>query len=129
MPVFGQESQTKLAGCDVRLQQLFNEVIKTFDCKVTEGHRGQEAQDRAFAEGRSKLKYPNGKHNAVPSKAIDVYPYPIDMKDIKRFYYFAGFVMGVAAKMGLKIRYGGDWDKDYQVNDQTFNDLVHFEVK
>src|SRR3989304_4715915 len=120
MPTFSRVSQTKLASCDVRLQQLFNEVIKTFDCKVTEGHRGQKAQDRAFAEGRSKLKYPNGNHNAVPSKAVDVYPYPIDMKDIKRFYYFAGFVMGVAAKMGLKIRYGGDWDKDYQVNDQTF---------
>lgn len=128
MPTFGFKSATKLATCDERLQDLFNEVIKTFDCTVTEGHRGQEAQHEAFTTGKSKLDWPNGNHNSNPSRAVDVYPFPVDMNDTRRFYYFAGYVKGVAAALGIKIRWGGDWNKDTQVKDNKFNDLVHFEL-
>ena len=31
--------------------------------------------------------------------------------------------------MGLKIRWGGDWDMDTQVKDNNFDDLPHFEIK
>ena len=132
--MFSIESKKLLSSCHPELQVLFYEVIKHFDCKVTEGHRGQAEQDKAFAEGKSKLKYPNGNHNATPSNAVDVYPYPIEMNNTSRFYWFGGFVMGVAemlylqGKMTRKIRYGGDWDGDKDINDQTFNDLVHFEL-
>ena len=128
MPKFGAASAARLATCDQRLQDLFNEVIKYFDCTIIEGHRGEAAQHLAFVTGKSKLDWPKGNHNSKPSKAVDVSPFPVDWSDSKRFYYFAGFVMGVAAKMGLKIRWGGDWDQDTEVKDNTFNDLVHFEV-
>jgi len=93
-----------------------------------EGFRGKEAQNEYFRTGRSKVEFPNGKHNRKPSEAIDASPYPIDWQDTKRFYYFAGIVKGVAAEMGIKIRWGGDWDSDNDFNDQTFMDLVHFEL-
>lgn len=134
MPVFSAESKKNLSSCNIDLQILFNEVIKHFDCKVTEGHREQPAQDKAFAEGKSKLKYPYGNHNAIPSNAVDVYPFPIQIKNTNRFYWFGGFVMGIAemlylqGKINHKVRYGGDWDGDKDINDQTFNDLVHFEI-
>ena len=128
MPTFNKTSKDRLTTCDERLQKVFMEVIKHFDCTVTEGHRGQEAQDRAFAEGKSKLKFPFGNHNSIPSKAIDVYPYPVDMNDSKRFYYFAGFVMGIATSMGIKLRFGGDWNQDTQLKDNKFQDLCHFEI-
>ena len=33
-----------------------------------------------------------------------------------------------AAYLGItNIHWGGDWDRDTEVNDQTFNDLAHFE--
>lgn len=134
MPRFSPASVKQLSSCHQDLQALFYEVIKHFDCKVTEGHREQPEQDKAFAEGASKLKYPHGKHNGIPSMAVDVYPYPIDMKNTSRFYWFAGFVMGIAemlylqGKMTHRIRYGGDWDGDRGINDQTFFDLVHFEI-
>lgn len=134
MPVFSSQSKKNLSSCHIDLQTLFYEVIKHFDCKVTEGHREQPEQDKAFAEGKSKLKYPNGNHNAIPSNAVDVYPFPIEMKNTSRFYWFGGFVMGIAEMLYLqgkithKIRYGGDWDGDKDINDQTFNDLVHFEI-
>ena len=128
MPSFGKSSQDKLATCDPRLQKVFNEVIKYFDCTVIEGHRGEEAQNKAFAEGKSKLKYPQGKHNKTPSLAADVLPYPIDWNDTNRMRYFAGFVVGIAATMGIKIRWGGDWNQNTELKDNSFNDLPHFEL-
>lgn len=128
MPAFGKASQEKLATCDPRLQKVFNEVIKYFDCTVIEGHRGEAAQNKAFAEGKSKLKYPQSKHNKTPSLAADVLPYPIDWNDTNRMRYFAGFVVGIAATMGIKLRWGGDWNQNTELKDNSFNDLPHFEI-
>ncbi|HJY22912.1 MAG TPA: hypothetical protein VJ279_08515 [Hanamia sp.] len=134
MPQFSTESKKQLASCHPELQMLFNEVIKYYDCKVLEGYRNQADQEKAFAAGTTKLHYPNGKHNKIPSMAVDVAPYPVSWNDTKRFYWFAGFVMGLAAqlknegKMQFAVRFGGDWDNDKDINDQTFNDLVHFEL-
>lgn len=134
MPKFSPKSLERLSYCHPDLITLFAEVIKHFDCTVTEGYRGKEAQDKAFAEGASQKKYPHGAHNAMPSNAVDVYPYPIDMKNTSRFYWFGGFVMGIAemlyfqGKISHKIRYGGDWNDNKDITDQKFNDLVHFEV-
>ena len=83
MPAFGQASAARLATCDERLQRLFQEVVKTFDCTIIEGHRGEAAQHLAFVTGKSKLDWPNGNHNAKPSKAVDVAPFPVDWTDQK----------------------------------------------
>src|ERR1700692_337198 len=71
MPMFSQGSFSKLCTCHIDLQTLFYEVIKHFDCIVIEGNRGQSEQDAAFESGYTKLRYPNGKHNAIPSNAVD----------------------------------------------------------
>ena len=76
----------------------------------------------------STLSYPKSKHNRQPSLAADVIPYPVDWEDSKRFYHFAGFVEGIAAAKGIKIRWGGDWDGDRSFADQNFHDLPHFEL-
>jgi peptidoglycan L-alanyl-D-glutamate endopeptidase CwlK len=128
MPRYSQRSKDRLATCHNHLQVLFNEVIKHFDCTILEGTRDKEAQDKYFKEGKTKVKYPNSKHNRFPSLAVDVAPYPVDWRNTARFYYFAGFVKGIAMQMGIKIRWGGDWDGDTEVRDQSFNDLPHFEV-
>ena len=129
MPRFGKRSIGRLQTCDQKLQELFYEVVKHFDCSIIEGNRGEERQNRAFADGKSKVKYPNGKHNKFPSVAVDVAPYPIDWSDRDRFHYFGGFVLGVAKEMGMNIRWGGDWNQDTHTKDNKFDDLVHFEIK
>ena len=129
MPRFGSRSINRIKTCDQRLQELFYEVVKHFDCTIIEGSRGKERQDKAYADGKSKVKYPNGKHNQFPSVAVDVAPYPIDWSDRDRFHYFGGFVLGVAKQKGLNIRWGGDWNQDTQTKDNKFDDLVPFEIK
>lgn len=129
MPSFGARSSRRLGRCHIDLQRLLQKVVKVYDCTILAGHRSMRDQNKAFNEGKSKLRYPDGKHNALPSLAVDVAPYPVDWDNEGRFRHFAGYVQGMANEMGLVIRWGGDWDSDFDMEDQTFNDLVHFELR
>jgi peptidoglycan L-alanyl-D-glutamate endopeptidase CwlK len=117
-----------LATCHRDLQDLFGEVVKKIDCTILEGHRDETLQNLAYEEGKSRLRYPESKHNELPSLAVDVSPYPIDWDDMDRWYFFAGYVQRTADEMGIDIRWGGDWDSDREFDDQTFNDLPHWEL-
>jgi len=128
MPKFGKRSRERLATCDKRLQDIFNEVIQFVDCSVLEGHREEERQNALFDEGKTLVKYPDGRHNSNPSRAVDVTPYPVDWEDRERQTLFAGFVLGLARSKGIKLRWGGDWDQDFQVMDNRFDDFPHFEL-
>ena len=129
MPKFGKRSLKSLSTCDKRLQKVFNEVIKTVDCSVLEGHRHQTRQDALYKEGKTKVKFPHGRHNSLPSRAVDVCPYPIDWSDRERFHLFSGFVLGIAKSMGINLRWGGDWNQNWEVDDNKFDDFPHFELR
>jgi hypothetical protein len=120
MPSFSKSSAQRLATCDRRLQDLFNEVICYQDCTVVCGHRDKEAQNAAFDAGLSRRRWPYGNHNTVPSLAADVVPYPIDWADIEKMTAFARLVKEVAAKLEIKIVWGGDW--------KDFPDHPHYEI-
>lgn len=137
MPKFSKRSQENLATADIKLQQLFNEVIKEFDCTVIYGQRTPSEQFELFKKGR-ELKdgkwvkvgptvtdkdgtIKKSKHNYLPSKAVDVCPYPIDWNDIKRFRELAEVVKRKAKELGIDITWGGDW--------KTLKDYPHFEIK
>ena len=129
MPKYSKRSKDRLATCDTRLQDIFNKVIKYVDCSVLEGHRSKERQNKLYDKGRTKVRYPDGRHNASPSQACDVTPYPVNWDDRERQTLFAGFVLGLARAMGYKLRWGGDWDMDFQVMDNRFDDFPHFEIR
>ena len=128
MPKYSKRSAIKLAQCDERLQWVFNRVIDSVDCVILVGHRNQETQEEMYEQGRSQLQWPNSPHNTLPSRALDVAPYPIDWNDRERFTLFAGFVLGIAENMGIKLRWGGDWNRNWKTSDNSFDDLVHFEL-
>jgi len=128
MPQFGKKSKEQLATCNEKLRRVFNEVIKTVDCSVLEGHRDKDRQDSLYEEGKTKVKYPHGRHNEFLSRAADVVPYPIDWDDRERFHLFAGFVLGTAKQMGIDLRWGGDWNINWFVDDNKFDDFPHFEL-
>ena len=129
MPHFGKKSKERLATCHEDLQKVFNEVIKVVDCSVLEGHRDERRQEQLFSEGKTKVHYPMGRHNSKPSRAVDVVPYPVDWKDRERFHLFSGFVLGVASGMGITLRWGGDWNMNFRVDDNKFDDFPHFELR
>lgn len=129
MPNYGRRSKSMLITAHEDLQRLFNEVIKHIDCAIISGHRDEQEQNELYRQHKSKVMFPNSDHNASPSNALDVVPWPIDWHNTKRFYYFAGIVMGIATQMGINIYWGGDWDSDHDLNDQTFFDLPHFGLR
>lgn len=121
MPKFSQTSQSRLAGCDPRLQELFQDVIQHQDCAILVGHRCEEDQNAACINGKSELVWPNSKHNTQPSLAVDAAPYPIDWDNIESFKLFGMFVKLRAKVLGIPIRWGGDF--------RSFKDYDHFELE
>ena len=124
MPKFGKRSKERLKSVDAKLVNVLNEVVKYFDITIIEGKRSQERQNELVAQGKSKTKF--GKH--VLGKAVDIAPYPIDFECRDDFHYLGGFVLGIAAKMGVKVRWGGDWNMNFEVDDNKFDDFPHFEI-
>ena len=53
----------------------------------------------------------------------------MDWEDRERQTLFAGFVLGIARGLGITVRWGGDWDMDFDVQDNKFDDFPHFEIK
>ena len=132
------------------LQAIFTDALEIYDHRLERGLR-DVAQQRVYVkDGWSKTM----KSEHLPfvlvdgsevARAVDAAPYPVDYnvdifegtkaerleaaKNRARFAEFAGIVKGIGwYKYGVMIRWGGDWDGDNDLNDQTFDDLVHFEL-
>lgn len=149
MPSFGARSRRELATVDPRLVLVLEELIKHTDFTVLIGRRGRAAQAEALATGASTKPWPKSTHNCplpedgVPSsewredpkglsKAVDIAPWPIDWKDHEQFAFLAGQVIATGRALGVRVRWGGDWDMDgqgvWRDPDESFNDMPHFEV-
>ncbi len=128
MPIFSNKSNILLSQCDARLQEVCNLAIEVMDFTIITGYRDKAAQDKAFAEGKSKLKWPDGKHNQSPSQAIDIAPYPVDWHDSARFMLLAGVILGIAHQRGINLRWGGNWNGDFNLKANKFDDIGHFEL-
>ena len=136
MNTFSATSKANLETCHRDLRILFAHVIQDFDCTIVCGHRDKPEQDKAFTEGKSKLQYPQSKHNKIPSEAVDAAPYENGKIDWSKsqMLFFAGYVKGVADRlykigvMSHRIRLGADWNQNNDIDDENFLDAPHFEI-
>jgi len=132
-----------LVTCSRDLQTVMHEAIKYYDFSVVYGYRDPELQFELFKKGRKEfggkwivdkadqvVTFKDGtekksKHNADPSRAVDIIPYPTGWIDKKQFYYMAGVVMTVSDlfykqnKIEKPLVWGGSWD---------WVDLPHFQI-
>lgn len=53
-------------------------------------------------------------------EAVDIAPYPIDWKDLKRFKMLSEHIKKVARILNIQVAWGGDW--------KTFKDYPHWEL-
>lgn len=120
MPMFSNRSLQLIEELHPDLQRVLVEAIKYTDFTVLEAHRGKADQDAAYSRGASTVKWPHSKHNATPARAVDLAPYPVDWKDVERFAELAGVIKVVAAQLGIRVRWGGNW--------KSFVDRPHFEL-
>ena len=128
---WGNSSLKVRAELHPKLQRICDELLQYMDVSLVSGHRGKEVQNEHFREGRSKLQYPQSKHNQYPSIAVDVQPHPYPQKETElhaALGFMAGLATVIAVKYGIELRWGGDWDMDGDVTDNDFDDLFHLEI-
>ena len=136
---YGRTSQGRLDTCHDDIQMIWGEIAKYINTTVLCGHREEAEQNSAFESNHSKVQWPNSTHNSLPSMGIDSAPWiasirNVDYNDYKALSKFAGFILLIAIQLFREgktthlIKWGGDWDMDGRTIDQTFNDLVHFEL-
>ena len=138
---YSDRSKKNLESCDKRIQLICFELIKRFDCSVIDGYRDEIKQTEYYnaIPKKSKLQYPNSKHNtqiffphlgySIPqSQAFDIIPYPTGFKKLLPFYYMAGEIDAIAYSLKIKIRWGGDFNKDLNFYNDKWLDLAHFAI-
>ena len=128
---FGKRSTLRLNTVTFKLQQVVRDAmdLQVMDFTVLCGIRTIEEQKELFKQGRTRTM--NSRHlgnRLGKSEAVDIAPYPINWNDIHAFHRLAGVIQACAARRGLNIRWGGDWDGDNDTHDQSFIDLPHFEI-
>jgi len=124
-----------------------DEILTVHDIALITGWRSEEEQREKFDAGLSQVL--ESKHNTRNPRtrkpealAVDFIPYvahlgritgapPNAARDLKYFYRLAGVGLAISEALnliGVTIRWGGDWDNDFNMDDQTFNDLYHWEL-
>lgn len=119
----------RLEGVHPALAEFARRLGVRLSLTVVCGVRTRAQQAQHIEAGASKTM--NSYHLVQADgwgHAVDLAPSPIDWKHLTSFAYMAGRGIELAMTMGLPITWGGDWDRDGNLKDQTFNDLVHFQL-
>lgn len=153
MAKFGKTSMSRLETCHPDLQRVMLQAIQDHDFTIVWGYRN-EAQQTAIAPAFTTKPWPESNHNVMrgmdnilvrvtdPAKcylyepfslAVDVAPWYKNVPHIRwnlkeDFILLAGHILGVARTMNVAIRWGGDWNRNNSVADESFLDLGHFEL-
>lgn len=142
---FGTESKKNREELEDDLKTIADIAIQFWNCSIIDGARELAEQAKNVAKGVSKtLNSKHLKNKRGKAEAMDIMPYPYNWAKIEKglnavkqvdggmevleVYKFKGFLMGIAAAKGIKVRDGTDWNGDNQFEDQTFHDLPHIEL-
>ena len=132
MRKWGTRSLKVRAELDLRLVAVVDRLLhEVTDLSLISGHRGKEEQNALLAQKKSKLEFPQSKHNNFPSLAVDFQPYPMPDTEAKLWGalgYIAAHAIIIGREEGVCIRWGGDWNRNGDLTDQTFDDLFHLEI-
>lgn len=147
---FSQRSKDALKGVDPRMVRLMEAAILTtpIDFTVIEGVRSQATQQKYYTWGRTVVNPNTGKLAGKPfgkrvtnrdgvikksehqvkasgyGEAVDICPFVnggLDWDNDRNFHIIAAHIKKVAAVMGIRITWGGDWRDPY--------DAPHYELK
>lgn len=128
---WSQRSANCLGTCHPDLQTWAHALLVAVgrelpgeDLTVVFGHRGQAEQNAAHARGASNHKWPESPHNEYPSRAVDIYVYPVPEDDGPGAHarYDAVIAIGerLTRDMGLPIKNGRHF--------RRLVDKVHWEL-
>lgn len=148
MNTFSARSMAHYQKLHPDLQKVADKVLEHRDCAITDSYRGDVEQQAAFDKGLSRAKPGQSKHNRLPSEAMHLVPFPVPVPpdpnlthqidsaerarqaaaEWREYAFFAGRVLQAADDLGIRIRWGGDWNENDTTVDNHFNDLQHYEL-
>lgn len=151
--VFGATSMDRLATVHPAFRGVIIKAlsISVVDFTVLEGARTRARQRALYAQGRMTVELLaagitdiegrpdlpkvtwtlNSAH--IPradgfSWAADLAPWPIDWNNAARFDQLALAMFRSATMLGVRIRWGADWDGDGKLREKGESDSPHFEM-
>ena len=136
---FSKRSLDNLKGVHPDLVKVVQRALELskVDFTVIEGVRSQARQDELWAQGRTKpgpvvtwvkTSGTHGIHADGYGHAVDMVPYPVDWDDLKRFDQMAEAMFQASKELGIKIRWGANWDQDGNPREAGESDSPHFEL-
>jgi len=138
--VYGKTSQQNRDTCAPPLVEVMDLGLSRspVDISIVRGWSGEDVQNMLFRKGASKKAWPLSEHNFIlegtpHSKAFDFAPYVDEVKipweDTHLFAVVAGVFLSAAIDLGIKLRWGGDWNMNGLTTDQSFMDWGHLEIE
>jgi peptidoglycan L-alanyl-D-glutamate endopeptidase CwlK len=148
LPSFSQRSLERRAGVHPDLCRLADRAVLRFDCTVLHngGVRSPELQLDLYNQKLTKTL--DSKHLMQMDgwgHALDLAPWWPDEPHVRwpgeegiseaerierwrRWSAFGGYMMGLAEWMGINVRWGQDWDRDWNFAEHSFIDSPHWEL-
>jgi len=139
--IYGRTSTQHRDTCAPPLIEVMNLGLEMspVDISIVRGWSGEEVQNMLFRTEASQKQWPFSEHNFMldnnpHSKAFDFAPHlgkeiRIPWKDTHLFAVIAGVFFAAASRIGVKLRWGGDWNMNGLTTDQTFMDWGHIEIE
>lgn len=129
-----QRSIDRLKGVDENLTKLVVLAISRspvdFGIAYLGGFRTAEEQAELYKEGVTKCdgKIRISEHQR--GRAVDLIPMSIGkaVQTKEMACIVAGTMFACASELGIKIRWGLDWNMNGDIRDNKFNDQAHFEL-
>lgn len=138
MFTLSKKSMDKLKGVHPDMVKVVERAIQLTkqDFMVLEGVRTPERQKELFAQGRTKpgpkvtwtLTSNHFKQKDGYGHAVDLVPFPVDWNDLKKFDAMSQAMFAAAKELGIKIRWGKDWDMDGKSGEKGESDSPHYEL-
>jgi peptidoglycan LD-endopeptidase CwlK len=136
----GTRSRKNLEGVHPDLVRVVERAIAltSQDFAVIEGVRTPARQKELYAQGRTKpgrkVTWTLNSNHFVNSStgfghAVDLVPYPVDWNKTSKFDNMARAMFQAADELGIRIRWGADWDGDKKPREKGEYDSPHFELK
>jgi peptidoglycan L-alanyl-D-glutamate endopeptidase CwlK len=140
---YGERSLGKLATVHPRLKQVAFRALdrSPYDIAIVHGWRGEDVQNALFDSRASMKRWPDSKHNRSLdidyeladqiSDALDFAPWVggrIPWDETHIFACIAGCFFAAADELGVRLRWGGDWDTDGNTKEHKLQDWGHLEI-
>lgn len=135
----GTRSRNNLKGVHPDLVKVVELAIKKSkqDFTVIEGVRTPARQKELYAQGRTKpgpkVTWTMTSNHFVNKKtgfghAVDICPYPVDWNDLSKFDRISRAMFEAAAELGIRIRWGADWNQNGKPREKGETDSPHWEI-